>query len=784
MGCFRLGVVAFLALASAACGGGGSAGGGGGAGTLFQLPAAFALGVERDPAGVVVADFNRDGTDDIAVTNSQAGTVAVALGSGNGLISERREFGLDALSAPTALVSGDFDRDGRPDLAILARESVDTGEGPELFERVVILEGHRTAGYDALGPAAEDFTLGAIVTIGSGYFPTDIVTADLDNDGDLDLAVSTQGGDDVQVIFGNGDGTFDAPVQRTIAAGFDSSALVAAHLDRDAYLDLAVTSGSDGRVAILLGHAENITSFEAPSFVTVAAGASLSCIAAARIDRQEVVDLVVGDRTGSRVVVLRGQGSGSGTPGYDVWNEQSLPTPPNAITAADIDRDGLPDVLVATNGVGEGDPGVLQVCLGQANATIGAPMPFSTGGIAPVALALADLDRNGSLDVVLAHAAENSFGTLLGTSRVRPGTTSYYTPGSANLQAYPARNTLVITDITRDGRPDVVVAERFGSAIEVLLGGDGKEFSPSRRFATQQFGGEALSLVAGDFNGDANTDVIVGFSFGSTFGVFAGTDTDPVLAPVTGIPTNTTFGTPNVVPRDMAVGDVDRDGKLDLVLVNPNLNALYVTRGNGDLTFAPATSLPTALTRLEVVALGDLDNDGDLDIVAMKEGGEIRAWRGDGHGTFAASQVSTTPDWQGLPHELELADVDGDGRLDAIAATVQGARVGKGFGDGTFGPLATPSPYFNTGAAVDIAAMDLNRDGKVDLVPHTSGPSYPLLGNGTGAFSQSWSLYVYLQYGFGRAGFAAGDLDADGRIDFVDVHEDRAFIYVHQPYEY
>lgn len=773
----RLAAWGLYLAAATACGGGGAGGGGAPVG-LFQAPASFPLGVERDPTSVAVADFNRDGRDDIAVANGQAGTIAVVLGSGTGSFSAPVEFGLGSQQAPTALAAGDFNRDGRPDLAVLVSELVPTGEGPELFHRVLVLDGHRTAGYAASGPAAGDFTVGAIVTIGSGYFPSAFVAADLDRDGDLDLAATTIGGDDVQVILGNGDGTFASPVQVLIESGFDPSAIAAANLDRDVNLDLAVTSGANGKVAILRGLGGG--SFAPPTFVTVALGASLSSVAVVQIDRAATPDLAVGDRSNQKLVVLRGQGSGSGSPGFEIASEHALPMPPSGVVTGDFDRDGLGDVAVATGVPAGSPPSVLQVCLGRDDATVAAPVPFESGGVNPVALALGDFDRNGSLDVVLANGGDNSFSVLLGASHARRPD-AYYVLSYAQLQTYPARGTFVHADITRDGRPDLVVAEKYQPAIEILLGGDGTQFSPARRFPSSGIGNPS-ALVVEDFDSDGDADVIVGFAFSNRLVVFAGTDSDPVVATAPDISTFTTFGTSSFSTTDIATGDVDRDGVPDLVVADANARRLYVALGNGNLTFGVATSLPTSNVRFEAVALADVDADGDLDVVAVKDNGEVQTYRGDGLGAFAPPLGSSTTTFSYHVHELLVRDVSGDGRADVVLASDTGTLVALGLGNGTFASLAAAG--FPAGPSADVVAADLDLDGAVDLLPHNYGTVYPVFGNALGTLVQDFSIYLYNNAGSGSAGIVTGDWDRDGRPDAALLDENSFYVSIARAYDY
>ncbi len=322
---------------------------------------------------------------------------------------------------------------------------------------------------------------------------------------------------------------------------------------------------------------------------------------------------------------------------------------PNAhfVVAGDFNHDGIPDLAVLnfTNS------GKIRVLLGDGDGTFAAATSYAVGAY-PVALATADLNGDGNLDLVCANKTAGTLSVLLGNAN---GTFQFRSvlPGLGNSLF----NFVAVADFNRDGVPDLIAPDSANNVVVVWLGnGDGTFAAP----VPYLVGAEPFAVAVGDFNNDGIPDLAVSDSG------------DGFLTILTGVG-NGTFNRPltitlpsGVSPAWLVSGDLRNDGNSDLVVPDVVSSTVYVLLSNGDGTFQSPVAY-TVANAPEGVSLGDINGDGVLDLVVPDTGadGLVSVLMGEGDGTFAERKdytVGDGPTWAGL------ADFNGDGLLDIVTS--------------------------------------------------------------------------------------------------------------------
>jgi hypothetical protein len=436
---------------------------------------------------------------------------------------------------------------------------------------------------------------------------------------------------------------------------------------------------------------------------------------------------------------------------------------PTGIGVGDFDNDGTLDVVTCNSGTGiEGN--ALNVLIGFNDGTLSEVGPSIPLNSFPSGLLQGKFDADQIDDLIVAKANDNAVVFVKGLK-----TPDFFDPPGPLIAVGQSPIAIASADIDGNGTPDLVVANEGGDSspgsISVLLGqGDGSfvlqvQPDPSKPGETvdnlpADLGTRAVAI--GNIDAEAGLDVLALNTRSSSISVYT-SDGHGIFTPRDPLPTG-------AAPQDLALIDLNGDGKLDLVVATSNDDAVTVQLGNGNRTFAAAQSHPvgTAPNRLK---LGDVNNDGKLDITATNSrSGDLSVLLGDGHGGFGAARTFVA---DAEPQVLTLGDFNNDGLIEPATAT-QGSDTGPSVAvpvNRGQGVLHAVEDIRVGGGPSAVAVADLDGDGLSDMLVGTDDGQAEIFPGRANGFGDPIALNIG-----GRAlGVAAADLNGDARPDIVVV---------------
>ena len=354
-----------------------------------------------------------------------------------------------------------------------------------------------------------------------------------------------------------------------------------------------------------------------------------------------------------------------------------------SVAVADVNGDGRPDLLVAncvviaSNNCGSID-GSVGVLIGNGDGTFQTAVPYDSGGVGAYSVAVADVNGDGKIDVLVANEVSNNVGVLLGNGDGTFQSATSYDSGGGGAYS------VAVGDVNGDGKIDVLVANAcvtsgcHDGGVGVLLGNGDGTFQLAVPYASG--GNDTLSVAVVDVNGDSKPDLVLGNECASYF--------------------------------------------------NCATASVSVLLGNGDGTFQSAITYGSGGAQVFSVAVSDVNGDGSPDVLVANAcatnncaDGQVGVLLGNGDGTFqTAVTYNSVPDCE----SLAVADVNGDGKADLIVVSVdtQGSvGVLLGNGDGTFQTAVTYDRGGTDGYRVGVAVADVSGDGKPDLLVANNCPS-------------------------------------------------------------
>lgn len=428
-----------------------------------------------------------------------------------------------------------------------------------------------------------------------------------------------------------------------------------------------------------------------------------------------------------------------------------------SVAVADLNGDGKPDVVVTNAYASSSNTsnGSVSILLGNGDGTFQAPTSYNSGGDVASSVAIADVNGDGKLDLLVTNYCgdcTNRIGAVAVLLGNGDGTFQTAVPyGTGGYQA----TSVAVADVNGDGKLDLLVANycdtysdcNYGSTnptpgtVAVLLGnGDGTFQSPVT-YSTGSFGADSVSV--GDVNGDGKPDLAVAnlceWDFlqdqcvtAGSVGVLLGNGDGTFQAVVS-------YASSGVLTESVAVGDLNGDGKPDLVVVSECNNdcqfytgVVAVLLGNGDGTFQKSFAYDLLDVEPTSVVIGDVNGDGKPDVVVTNYSGGLNTvgvLLGNGDGTLQTIVNYNSAGY--YPFSVTVGDINGDNKPDIVVANYCGS--------------VPPPPYCSTGTSTGSLGVLLNTSTSPTTTALASTPNPSNSGQ-----TVTFTATITAQYAFGN----------------------------------
>ncbi|CAF1413812.1 unnamed protein product [Adineta steineri] len=725
----------------------------------LDKPFIYSTGVNSLPLCVYIADLNNDDSLDLVVANSNNNNIGVFLGNSSKYFGNQTIYNSGYNSIPYSIVVDDFNEDNRPDIAVMNTGTSDiaillghpTEDSTNQINKTMYNNESKTANDVPilLGDYYPNFYSLKNYSTGSSSDPLSLGVGDLNNDKQMDIIVANSGNANLGILYGYNNGSFRNAVTFPLYSGANPQNIIVDDFNKDDLLDVAVTDPINNCIIVLLGRGNE--TFSTELIYSTGSDSIPIDLYIYDLNNDNYLDLVVANMGTNTIGVFYGfdyilfveQGS------YETGDGSN----PISVVLGDFNNDGHTDIVVAfygTNNVG--------ILLGYGNGTFTSMIPF---GYVPIAhawvLDVGDFNNDSNLDITIANWAINSISVILGC-----GNGSFKDPVSYSTGSNSHPQAVAVNHIDNDNFLDIVTSNYGSNTVSVFLGYGNGTFPDAITLITGDGAGTNFIAIA-DISNDSWNDIIVANYGSNNVGVFLGYGNGSFS-------TQMTFSTgTSTAPWSVAVGDFDRDGRLDVATANYASNNVGVLYGYGNGTFGNLKTFSTGFNSLPTfVDVGDFNNDNILDIaVSGLNLDQVGILFGYDDGNFAS--IHPIPQKPGsFSYSLAIGDFNEDNRLDFAYAdysnnniTIFLASDKIPFGGQTTyfvgensSPASISVDYFNDDNYLDIAVVNSNTDNLGIL-----------FGYGNRSFSNITTYSTGL--GSNPTSIAIGDFNNDSRTDIV-----------------
>ena len=743
----------------------------------FDTMRNFSTGVGSLPLWVALGDFNDDNALDAVSANYGTESIGILLGNGNGNFTLTSTFFLN--DNPTSIAVDSINNDNHLDIVVSTgsgQVGIYLGQGNSTFISIAwYLTGDY---YSSWSISVGDFNrdnysdivvantgidnVGVLLGYGNGSFapqtsystgisslPCYVIVADCNNDNISDIVATLEGSDEVVILYGYGNGTFQILRRYSTGLGSQPYGIVAADLNNDTHLEFVVALSGTGDIAIL-------TEYQAAEFANeivylTGAAPQPTSVDIADFNNDNRLDIVVANSGTDSLSILLA--TSNGTFSMEMTYFIGTDFYPQYVITCDIDKDNQTDIVSANT-----KNNSISVIMGYGNGSFAEQMIYSTGdNTSPYAVVAGDVNNDSRLDLVIVTKGRYNIGILFGYDY-----TSFQTQQPCKSIDNSGSFGIIAGYFTNDYVLDLAATFYDSDSWCIYLGHGNGSFTISEIYSLPN-GSGPFRIGVGDFNNDNQSDIVITNLWAGNIVVYLGYG-NGTFRHISLYSTGETSA-----PLAVTFGDFNNDSRLDIVVANHGSDNIGVFVGYGNGSFETMITYSTgAGSSPYCVTVADFNNDGQLDIaVANDDTSNVGILLGYGNGTFV-NQVTFRLGNTAGPNGLTVGDFNGDNQLDIATANNNDDTVGilLGYGNGSFAPFTK----YLTGDGSQpncISVGDFNNDNILDIAVTNYGTKniVVLFGFGDGSFL----LGTAYSTGIASLPYALvnGDFNKDSRLDIA-----------------
>ncbi|CAF0997315.1 unnamed protein product [Adineta steineri] len=719
----------------------------------FQDGIIYSTGYDSIPNSLAIADINKDNHLDIVVANFGTNNIGLFFAYGNGTFKNQIIYTTTRNSNPISIATGDVNNDNEIDIIVANSGLGNIG--------VFINYGNET------------FTEQTTYLIDSNAHLQFINVGFLNDDNYLDVIVANSKDDQIYVLPGSSNGsftkltTYDSITTNDIITNSTPFSIIVADFDGNNRADIAITDYGTNDILILNSYSDILAVRETLLIIGLNSLPTMPLVH--DFNNDGILDIAVNNFNNNYILIFLGTGNANFIrgPTYGTGDKST----PQFFSIGDVNNDNQVDIVIAnsgTNGIG--------VLLGQKDGSFSTAITYSTGiNSAPLFSTLYDLNNDNQLDIVSANYGIGSIGVFLGSGNGIFANVTTYSTGTGSLPY-----TVAISDLNNDTYPDIVVSNSLPNRIGIFLAYGNGSFGKITTYATGAFNAICVTVVLVDLNKDTKLDIVATIPLGGIIVGLLGNGDGSFQSPIT------YSNQPATLPFCITLVDYNNDNYYDMLVANYGTNEIliFLGYGNGSLIYTRkystgSNTIPYGLT------VADLNDDKHLEIIVALRGTgsvgiltEYYAAEFTNHTTHSTGTASH-------PKSIAVGDFNNDNKTDVVVANSATNSLGifLGLNNGTFNEQIIYS-LTNDSNPQYVITDDINKDGNLDIITVSSGSNTMsiIMGYGNGTFTDQ-IIYPTGTGSYPNA-IVMSDLNNNNRRDFVVANRGSDSIGIFFGFEY